>query len=331
MSQKLPALTLIYGDEPLFVQEAVDTFRQQCAEAKYTREVFDAEATFDWSELTVAEQSLSLFSHHRFLEFRLPRLKLSEAGKKILIHYAQHPAPDTVVLLWAQAFDPSQSKTKWFQALDKHASCRPYRRLAAGQFAPWLKTRAQQMGLSVAADALAYCAQCLEGNPLAAKQVLEKCEVLHKTSPIDLEAMRAAVHHGMRYDAFQVVDAAFAGQLSHIPRMMGALQAEGIAPLLLLGALMKNWREWLEVSQAVSQGIPVDAALRQARVWARRQPLMKQTLARHTYQEGLAFLRMAAHIERAFKRGVSPWAPLTALLLAIAGEKSLYTAWEKSV
>lgn len=329
MSSRLRPVICIWGDEPFLVQQAVSQVRDNCLRDGYTREIFDVDTGFDWSTLRTAEQSLSLFAQKRLLEFKCAHFKLPDAGKKILQAYADSPAPDTVVLLWATAYESNIVKTKWFQTLSASAQVQTHRRLSVDQFGRWFRERAKAQSLNLSPQAQAHCLQALEGNLLAANQVLEKCQLLFAQQTISLDAIEGLVQQAMRYEVFDVVDAAFSGDAQAIGRMLKVLEAEGTPVLLLLGALMKHWREWLQVKRAVEHGASADQAMRQHRIWAKRQPLVKQTLTRHTYTQGLGFLRFAAKIERDFKQGEPVWPALAALLLGIAGHRALYMALEE--
>ena len=63
---------LVSGDEPLLVQEAVDTLRSAARQTGFTeRQSWQADAQFDWLALTDAGNSLSLFATRQLLADRL--------------------------------------------------------------------------------------------------------------------------------------------------------------------------------------------------------------------------------------------------------------------
>lgn len=77
----LAPLYVVHGDEHLLVLEAVDRLRRAAREAGYTeREVLVAERGFHWSQLTEAQQSMSLFGDRKIVELRVPTGKPGKDG-----------------------------------------------------------------------------------------------------------------------------------------------------------------------------------------------------------------------------------------------------------
>ena len=67
--EQLDSVTLIYGDEPLLVEEASDALRARAQAAGYDeRLVLTADHRFDWGQLSEAAQSMSLFSSRRLID-----------------------------------------------------------------------------------------------------------------------------------------------------------------------------------------------------------------------------------------------------------------------
>jgi DNA polymerase-3 subunit delta len=59
----LGAVYLISGDEPLQILELADLIRQAAKKAGFVqREIFSTDTGFEWSEITTAAQSLSIFA-----------------------------------------------------------------------------------------------------------------------------------------------------------------------------------------------------------------------------------------------------------------------------
>ena len=68
----LAPLYVVHGDEHLLVLEAVDRLRRAARESGFTeREVLVAERGFHWSQLTEAQQSMSLFGDRKIVELRV--------------------------------------------------------------------------------------------------------------------------------------------------------------------------------------------------------------------------------------------------------------------
>ena len=75
LNKNLAPVYLLFGQEPLLVEESVDLIRSAAHEQGFVeRTRFTLEAGFDWASLTQSSQSLSLFSQQRLLELRMPSI-----------------------------------------------------------------------------------------------------------------------------------------------------------------------------------------------------------------------------------------------------------------
>ncbi|KAF3981867.1 MAG: hypothetical protein HFP81_03705 [Methylococcales symbiont of Hymedesmia sp. n. MRB-2018] len=79
-----------------------------------SREVLIVDSRFEWNALSIATDSLSLFSEKTFVELRISTAKLGIEGSKALIHYCQRLPKDTLLLITIPKLDKAQLKTKWF-------------------------------------------------------------------------------------------------------------------------------------------------------------------------------------------------------------------------
>ncbi len=78
---RLAPLYTVSGDEPLLVTEAVDVLRASARNAGYTdRLSMVMDARSDWSSVTAATQSVSLFGDRRILEIKIPTGKPGKAA-----------------------------------------------------------------------------------------------------------------------------------------------------------------------------------------------------------------------------------------------------------
>ncbi|RPO60689.1 DNA polymerase III subunit delta [Pseudomonas aeruginosa] len=201
----LAPVYVISGDEPLLCQEACDAIRQACRERDFgERQVFNAEANFDWGLLLEAGASLSLFAEKRLIELRLPSGKPGDKGAAILQEYLQRPPEDTVLLLSLPKLDGSTQKTKWAKALidGNAAQFIQVWPVDVHQLPQWIRQRLSQAGLSASPEALELIAARVEGNLLAAAQEIEKLKLLAEGNQIDAATVQAAVADSARFDVF---------------------------------------------------------------------------------------------------------------------------------
>ncbi len=106
LKKALAPIYLVFGDEPLLVQEACDAIRAAARGRGHDeRMVMEAEAGFDWGGLRLASDNLSLFTQRRLIELRLYNASPGQAGGRALTDYAARPPEETVLLVSAGKMD----------------------------------------------------------------------------------------------------------------------------------------------------------------------------------------------------------------------------------
>jgi DNA polymerase-3 subunit delta len=273
----------VYGDEPLLAQEAGDLIRAAARAQGYgERKVFTVAGNhFDWAQVQGAAQALSLFSERQLIEIRIPSGKPGKDGSEALQRYCARLPEDVVTLVTLPRLDKTQLNSAWFMALDgAGASVKvdPVERRALPQ---WLAQRLAAQGQRVADDeigqrTLAFFADRVEGNLLAAHQELQKLALLHPAGELSFEQIEAAVLNVARYDVFKLSEAVLGGNVARLLRMLEGLQAEGEAAVLVHWSLAEDIRALKRVRDAVDAGKPLPMALREARVWGPKERLFER-------------------------------------------------------
>ncbi|MBA1198328.1 DNA polymerase III subunit delta [Pseudomonas plecoglossicida] len=324
----LAPVYIVSGDDPLLCQEAADAIRAAARQQGFDeRQVFSADASFDWGTLLQAGASLSLFAQRRLLELRLPSGKPGDKGAAALIEYCSRPAEDTLLLISLPKLDGSAQKTKWGKALVEGSQCQFIQiwPIDVQQLPQWINQRLAQAGLSAQRDAVDLIAARVEGNLLAAAQEIEKLKLLAEGNQITVETVQSAVADSARFDVFGLVDAILKGDATHALRMLEGLRGEGVEPPVILWALARELRLLAGIALQFSQGIPLDKAFSQARppVWDKRRPLVSKALQRLSAQRWAQLLQDAQRIDAQIKGQApgSPWTGLTRLALLMAGQR----------
>ncbi|MCY1265870.1 DNA polymerase III subunit delta [compost metagenome] len=324
----LAPVYVVSGDEHLLCQEACDAIRTACRERDFAeRQVFNAEANFDWGQLIEAGASLSLFAEKRLLELRLPSGKPGDKGAAILLEYLRRPPEDTVLLISLPRLDGSTQKTKWAKALidGDVAQFIQIWPIDAHQLPQWIRQRLSQAGLAASQEAVELIAARVEGNLLAAAQEIEKLKLLAEGNQIDVDTVQAAVADSARFDVFGLIDAALNGEAAHSLRMLEGLRGEGVEPPVILWALAREIRQLAGFAQQHSDGMPMDRVFASARppVWDKRRPLLGKALQRHTAARWSQFLLDAQLIDAQIKGQApgDPWNGLARLTLLVAGQR----------
>ena len=287
LGKGLRALYTVHGDEPLLAQEAGDLIRTAARASGCTeRQVHVvAGAHFDWSALLAASQALSLFAERQLIEIRIPSGKPGKDGSQALQRYAELAADnaDVITLVQLPRLDRTQQSSAWFAALDAAGvtvRVDPVERPALPQ---WIAQRLAAQGQRVASGeagqrTLAFFADRVEGNLLAAHQEVQKLALLHPPGELAFEDVEAAVLNVARYDVFKLGEAVLAGQVARALRMLEGLEAEGEAAVLVHWTLAEDIRGLKRVKDAVAAGKPMPIALREARAWGAKERLLERAV-----------------------------------------------------
>jgi DNA polymerase III subunit delta len=326
----LKLLYTIHGDEPLQAQEAGDAIRAAARAAGYTeRKVFTVSgAHFDWGAVLGAAQAMSLFADRQLIEIRIPNGKPGKEGSEALQKYCEAQSDEVLTIVHLPRLDRQQQQSGWFTALDAAGASikvEPIERRALPQ---WLAQRLAAQGQRVpegeaGMHALAFFADRVEGNLLAAHQELQKLALLYPQGELSFEQVESAVLNVARYDVFKLGEAVLAGQTARVLRMLDGLRAEGEAPVLVHWTLAEDIRALKRVKDAVAHGKPLPMALREQRVWGVKERLFERLvplLADHT----LAHLVESASICDGLVKGLThpqwpldPWDGLKRLALMV--------------
>jgi DNA polymerase III subunit delta len=335
LQKGLRPLYTVWGDEPLLAQEAGDAIRAAARASGCTeRQVHTvAGAHFDWSGLLGASMAMSLFAQRQLIEIRIPSGKPGKDGSEALQRYCQHLSDDTVTLVQLPKLDRSQQTSAWFAALDAAGAMvrvDPIDRKALPQ---WIAQRLVAQGQRVEGGeagqrTLAFFADRIEGNLLAAHQEVQKLGLLYEAGELSFEQIESAVLNVARYDVFKLGEAVLAGQVARALRMLDGLKAEGEAAVLVHWTLTEDIRGLKRVKDALAAGRPLPMALREARVWGAKERLFERVvplLTDHT----VAHLVEAAHVCDGLVKGLKhpewpndPWDGLKRLVLMLVQHTS---------
>ncbi len=234
---------LVSGDETLLVQEACDAIVAAARASGYEeKSVLHVEAGFRWSNVLQDAASMSLFAERRIIDVRVPGNKFDREASEVLREYAGQPAADTVLLIRSARLESRQRSTAWFKALDAAGVVVLVWPIGGNELPGWLSARLRAAQLTLEPDALAYLASQVEGNLLAAVQEIAKLRLAELPQPVSAQALAAVMEDSAHYDAFELIDAIFAGDRTRVSRVLAVLRQEGVALFAILGALVAQLR-----------------------------------------------------------------------------------------
>ncbi|MGM9482764.1 DNA polymerase III subunit delta [Roseateles sp. NT4] len=331
LSKGLARIYTVHGDEPLLAQEAADQIRAAAkAQGFGERQIFTvAGAYFDWAPVLAAAQAMSLFADRQFIEIRIPGGKPGKDGSEALQRYAEAAPDDVLTLVTLPRLDKTQLSSAWFTALDGNGVSLRVEPIERRLLPAWLAQRLKTQGQSVpegedGQKALAFFADRVEGNLLAAHQELQKLALLHPKGELSLADIEAAVLDVARFDVFKLSEAVLSGAVPRILRMLDGLEAEGEAAVLVHWNLAEDARALARVRNALDAGRPLPMAMREARVWGAKERLIERIAPRLDSAQAGALVQ-AAQVCDGLVKGLrhpdwpsDPWAALRRLALMLA-------------
>jgi len=335
LQKGLKSLYTVHGDEPLLVQEALDTLRAFARTQGFTERSSHtvAGAHFDWSEVLAAGGSLSLFADKQIVELRIPSGKPGKEGGAALQQLAEQARGNesTLTLVMLPRLDKLGKSSAWFGALESFGITLAVEPVERNALPAWIAQRLAVQGQRVASGeagqhSLQFFADRVEGNLLAAHQEIQKLALLYPPGELTFDQIESAVLNVARYDVFKLSDAVLAGQIIRVQRMLDGLQAEGEAAVLVHYTLAEDIRALKRVKDAMNRGSPLPMALREQRVWGTRERLFERVLPRLS-DAVLAALLQAAHQVDGVVKGLKspdwptePWAALQQLAFDLCRE-----------
>lgn len=302
LKKGLGALYVVHGEALLLAIESADAIRAAARANGYSeRETFIAERGFRWEELRNSAQSMSLFAERKVIDLRIPSGKPGTDGAQALQEHCENLPPDTLTLISLPGLDGTAKKSKWFTALEQHGTVVSADDVPLAALPRWIAGRLQRQGQTADADTLAFLAERVEGNLLAAFQEIQKLALLFPAGPLSFEQVKDSVMDVARYDVFKLSEAMLGGDAERYARILDGLRAEGTATVLILWALAEDIRALARVSRAMQQSGNLAGALRDARVWGARQKLVERAVRRFSPVFAERALRQAAQIDRLVK------------------------------
>lgn len=309
----LAGIYLLAGDEALLVLEAADAVRRAARADGYDeREVLHVQPGFDWAQLAAAGDSLSLFAQKRIIELHLPDAGPGKDGGAALTDFAANPPADTLLLIIATPLPAKQRHAAWYKKLDAAGVTSFAWPIDAGELPQWIARRAASRQLDLTREAVDVLAERTEGHLLAAAQEIDRLALLFADQRVDAEAMLAVAADSARFDMFDLGNKALAGDAAGVIRTAQRLREEGIDPVPILWALVRDLRGLLAIQAGDKPGGPMPP---------QRRRLLDAAAKRLSRARLQRLLWLAAHADQVNKGAARgrPWAELVTLSLGMAG------------
>ncbi len=326
LERALAPIYVVHGDEPLLAMEAGDAIRAAARSAgSEEREILVVEPGFKWPAFLATNANMGLFGARKLVDLRIPSGKPGLEGAKALEAYATNPNPDHILLITLPKVDRATQSSAWFSALAGAGATIAVYPLEREELPAWIAARLAQQKQSVTRETLAFLGDRCEGNLFAARQEIEKLGLLLPAGELLHEAVLHAVADVARYDVFQLSEAWLGGDAARAMRILAALEAEGEGIQLLLWQVSEDIHALASIQEAMESGAALATAVRNARVWGKRQGAMERAARRVQPDSVLPMLRALATLD-AVSKGIgrgNAWDDLRTIGLALAGKPAV--------
>ncbi|MDO6461994.1 DNA polymerase III subunit delta [Granulosicoccaceae sp. 1_MG-2023] len=329
LKQELAAVYVVSGDDALQVRDACDAIRARAREAGFTeRSLFSVDIDKDPTAFLEEADNLSLFAERKVIDVRLPAGKTGKEWATALGAQMKRLSPDTLLLISGAKLERSVANSAWYKAADKAGVTVTVWPMDGEPFRKWIRREFSRQGLRVSANALQLLVQRTEGNSLAAEQEISKLALLYPGAEIGEAEVISAVANSSRYSPFDLVDAALAGDILKVVRILNVLEGEGVAPYLLTWTLSQEVRKLAGIAQAQLAGMSPEQAMKNAWIPRNRLDAVRRTLGRLTESDWLQMQASCSALDRLAKgQGDGDiWQALQELAMQLAGKHRIAAA-----
>ena len=325
LAKELKPLYVVHGDEPLAAIEAADAIRGAARRAGCEeREVFIVEQHFRWDAFVAANANLGLFASRRLIDVRIPSGKPGTEGAVALERHARNLPADNVTLISLPRVDRTTQTSAWFSALAESGVLVAVAPIDRGALPQWIAARLARNDQRASADTLAFLAERCEGNLLAARQEIEKLALVLPPGTLAHEDVDRAVANVARYDIQELSEAWLRGDASRALRVINGLRSEGEPITLVAWQLGEDLHALSAVHEATRHGMSLGNAVRNVRVWGKRQAALECATRRIDAARVLPLLASLARLD-ALAKGLGrgdPWDALVAIALELCDRRA---------
>ncbi|ASI90117.1 DNA polymerase III subunit delta [Vibrio mediterranei] len=313
---------LIFGNEPLFVQESRDSIIRHARQLGFEEHHrFSVDSSLDWNDVYDCTQALSLFSSKQIIELSIPESGINAAIAKQLLEISSHLHEDIVVIITGAKLTRAQESAKWFKALNGClVSCAAP---DVKHLPQWVMRRCNASGLKPDGEAIQLLCQWHEGNLFALSQSLEKLSLLYPDGQLNLLRVQESLSRHNHFTVFHWIDAILEGKPKRANRILLQLEAEGIEAVILLRSIQKELQQLIKMQQMLTQS-SLNQVFDSFRVWQNKKPLYSAALQRLTAIRLKQAMQLLASIEVQVKTQyeLSPWPFLHQLTLNLSATDS---------
>nr|WP_246722908.1 DNA polymerase III subunit delta [Aliikangiella sp. G2MR2-5] len=322
-SRNICPVNIVISEDPLLLQEACDRLIAQAKSIGVEqREIVDVVDKYNWTDLLASSSSMGLFSEIKLTDIRFIKVPNKEA-QGALVELAMSANQESLLLVRLPKLDKRQKSTKWFKALSKDARVQELWPPKPYEFPEWVRQRAAQLQVKLSPAASQMLAEQTEGNLLAAKQMLEKLQLLYGEQPVETEQLAEMVSDNAKYSVFLCLDEALAGKGQRAVRMLRKFEQEGVVPISVLVNLTREIELCNLVAVATERGSSPMQALAKSFLWDSKKRLIVNAAQRLPLIIWQRLLVRCAYLDRMVKGQEKGdiWQELEQCLWILSGTK----------
>ena len=186
-----------------------------------------------------------------------------------------------MTLVTLPRLDRATQSSAWFEALAGAGVTVAVYPVERDALPAWIAARMKRHRQRASRETLAFLADHCEGNLLAARQEIEKLALLLPEGELAQDAVEAAIADVARYDVFQLSEAWLAGDARACGAHPARARSRGRrADARDLAARPRTCTRSPPCTAMVREGTPVASAMRNARVWGKRQNALERAVKR---------------------------------------------------
>lgn len=323
LASKLYPILLLSGDEKQLVQEAYQLTLACLAKKDYkVDQTFVISASTDWQIITQAIANGSLFLEQRIFVLRIADGSFNKDLSHFIDYFLQHHANHQQVLLIQMAKIAKKNQTtKCYKAIDHAGLIVQLWPLRAHELRCWIQNHARQMGLSCEPSVWSLVEHVTEGNLSAAKQYLEKLQLIFGATYFTANEARDHLFEESEYQIYELMEHCLLGHTEKVLKLFNHYRKKENEINLLLWLVSREIQLLYQLLQSNTR----EPVYQQNKIWPSRKQPYEAALQRVDVALLSNWITFMAGLDRCIKSGEPclVWDALLMLLMCMVQSKPM--------
>ncbi len=297
---EIPAVCLLYGDEPLLIEEALAQIRAKIIgrnEEPLSEEAYEG-AEVDAARLLLSAQTQSLFGGRKLIVVKRVH-QMGASRQDLLLDYLENPSPQTCLVFTGEKVD---LRRKFYARLQKKwPTVRFYHPYDMRETVSWIRGFLQERGYGIEAEGARLLYDAHGRELLVLRNELEKL-MLYKgqAGPISAADVLHVSGQSREYNPFEFADAVGERDGARALQILQRMRDEGVPLLLILSALAALFRKLWVGRNLMRRGVDSREILSQLKMGYRGEAFLRK-LHRFREEELETIYRQFVKIDEAVK------------------------------